>query len=199
MLPPTAPDAPTPQEPLPGHLRFSARNGGLEISHRWSGLTSLLLSTFCCFGCCGLYGQALVEGTVREMKKKQFVGYIKVPWLGYLMMGVSALLSVLVLYTVLLSLVNRITVRAEPGRLRLLHRPLPWPVGTLDLRPENCRFETIEGLKAMQGEKNLLAPSFILIVIDQRGWRHKLVPGLKSQAQGEWLAAELRRVMAGQA
>jgi len=199
MLPPTHPDAPTPQEPLPSYLRFSARDGRLELSWRWSGLTSLLLSSFCCFGCCGFYGNALVEGTVREMRKKQFVGYVKVPWLGYLMMGVSALLSVLILYVVLLSLVNRITLRAEPGRLRLIHRPLPWPLGSLDLRPEGLRFETIEGLKVMQGEKNLASPSYILIVFDQNGSRHRLASGLTSRAQGDWLAAELRRVMAGTA
>jgi hypothetical protein len=193
---PTEPDASTPQEPLPDHLTFSARDGVLEISRRWSGMTYLLLASFCCFGFCGLFGQALVAGTVRNMSGGKFVGYTQVPWLGYLMMGVSVLLTVLVLYVVLLSLVNRITVRAEPGRLRLLHHPLPWPPGTLDFGPRDVRLETTPGLQVKQGEKHVVDPTFILVAIDRKGWRHALVSGLKSQAQAEWLAAELRRVMA---
>jgi len=194
--PPTDPDAPTPQEPLPDHLTFSARDGVLEISRRWRGMTFLLLASFCCFGCCGLYGQGLVAGTVRHMSNGKFVGYTKVPWLGYLMMGVSALLTVLVLYVVLLSLVNRITVRAEPGRLRVLHHPLPWPPGTLDFGPGDVRLETTPGLQVKQGEKHVVDPTFIVVAVDRKGWRHALVSGLKSQAQAEWLAAELRQVMA---
>ncbi len=196
MPAPTDPDASTPREPLPDHLTFSSRDGVLELSRRWSGLTSLLLASLCCFGCCGFYGQGFVDGTMRHERKGQFLGYLKIPWLGYLLMGVSALLTVLVLYVVLLSLVNRITVRAEPGRLRLFHHPLPWPFGTLDFRPRDVRLETTPGLQVEQAGKHLVDPTFIVVAIDRKGWRHPLVSGLKSQAQAEWLAAEIRRVMA---
>ena len=197
VLPPTDPNEPTPQEPLPEHLTLSTRDGGLEVSRRWSSGTLLLLASFCCFGSCGLYGQGLVAGTVRYMPNGRFEGYIKVPWLGYLMMGVSVLLTVLILYVVLLSLVNHITVRAEPGRLRVLHHPLPWPPGTLDFRPGDIRFETLPGLQVKQrGGQHLVPPTFSLIAVDRRGVKHALVSGLKSKEQAAWLAAELQRVMA---
>ncbi|WP_309897009.1 hypothetical protein [Archangium sp.] len=197
MLPPTDPNEPTPQELLPEHLTFSTRDRGLEVSRRWKSVTLLLLSSFCCFGSCGLYGQGLVAGTVRNMRNGQFVGYTKVPWLGYLMMGVSVLLTVLILYVVLLSLVNHITVRAEPGRLRVLHHPLPWPPGTLDFRARDIRFETLPGLQVKQrGGPHLVPPTFILVAVDRRGGKHELVPGLTSKEQAAWLAAELQRVMA---
>ena len=195
--PPTDPNEPTPREPLPEHLTFSTRDGGLEVSRRWNGMTWLLLSSFCCFGCCGSYGQALVAGTVRYMPNGRFAGYIKVPWLGYPMMGVSVLLTVLILYVVLLSLVNHITVRVEPGRLRVLHHPLPWPPGALDFGPTDIRFETLPGLQAKQrGGPHLVPPTFILVAVDRRGGKHELVPGLKSKEQAARLAAELQRVMA---
>jgi hypothetical protein len=168
----------------------------LELSRRWSPWTaSLLLLAFCCFSPCGLYGQALVAGTVRHTSKGQVVGYIQNSWLGYLLIAGSVLSTLLILYVCLLSLVNRVVLRVEPGRLRLVHTPLPWFPGNLELTPADItRFEFLPGLRVKQGQKDIVAPTFILWVVDRAGRKHQLLSGIE-EARCAWLEGEIRRTL----
>jgi hypothetical protein len=183
-------------EALPASMTLTARGGTLELSRGWSLWTySLLLPVLCCCGPFGLYAHALVNGTVRRMQNRRAVGYVKIPWLGYLMLAGAGVVAAFLLYTCLLALVNRVVLRVEPGRLRVFHTPLPWLYGALDLTPEDItRFERMDGLRVRQGKEELVKPTFILCVVDRKGQRHQLVPGL-DEAQAAWLEGEIRRLL----
>ncbi|HLL01170.1 MAG TPA: hypothetical protein VK539_11325 [Myxococcaceae bacterium] len=187
---------PARQVALPANLTLTSRDGRLELSRRWSLLGSAILPGLCCFGPCGLYGQALVDGTVQNISNGRVTGYIKLPWLGYPMMAIAMLCSAVLLYLFLASLVNRTVVRVEPGRLRVFNRPLPWPYGSVELTPEDIsHFETTPGLRVKQGGKDVVKPTDIMLVVDRQGRKHQVAPGLESHAQFAWLEAQLRRTL----
>lgn len=190
------PFRPASQGALPANLTLASRDGRLEISWRWSPFFVGLLPALCCFGPCGLYGSALVDGTVRHMSNGRFVGYLKLPWLGYPMMAVAMLGSAVLLYLFLASLVNRTVVRAEPGRLRVFHTPLPWPPTSVDLAPEDIvGFEAASGLRVMQGNKHLVKPTDSLVLVDTQGRKRQVATSLESQAQISWVEAQLRQTL----
>jgi hypothetical protein len=204
-----------PHSPLPA--RFQLRfDDGLELSWRWrppgvpSMLVGLLAFLGCCPGSCGLLGKGLVQGTVEITREDQSVGYMRIPWLGYLLIAGSLLVTAASLVILLLSLVNRTTLRAGHQRLSIRHGPIALP-GLELLASDILRIEPRLSRKARQwmefkqrhpdpedpapAEDPASPEDFTgehtVSVVNRQGEQRAVVSGLETEQQAAWLAREL--------
>lgn len=192
--------------PLPERFKLQREDGALELSWSWKqqpvlALLPVVLFFCCCPMPCGLYGQALVEGTVEYKPNNVFAGYLKIPWLGYLLIAGAVLFSVAFLLLSLGTLVNRTTLRAERGWLRLSHRPIPIPKTELhadDLVGFEPSFSTPVSRRS---ERKKLPPAagpgeeYRLDVVHRNGTRYRVVSDLETLEQCAWVERELRRAL----
>jgi hypothetical protein len=197
-----------PRPPLPERFQLHL-DGGLELSWKWKRhqVMSLLFFLCCCPGSCGFYGEGLVSGTVRVSSGGKFVGYAHIPWLGYLLIAGSILTAAVLLYSLLLNLMNRTTLRAGNERLSVRHRPLPLPrlelhasdivrIGEQLSRRAQRMVEFSQQQRA--SSRRRYSPKdfkgeYEVYAFDRQGKRYLLVSELETQEQAAWLARELRR------
>jgi hypothetical protein len=187
--------------PLPERFTLQHENEALVLSWPWkrTSLWQLLVFLFCCPAPCGLYGQSLVEGTVVLERNGSPDGYVKIPWLGYLLVAGAILFIATLLFAAVLSRVNHSTLRAEPGSLRVRHWPIPLP-GTELRASDIVRFEP-ESSRAARARDSETPPKvgpddeYRLYAITRDGKRHRVLSALETLEQCAWVERELKRAL----
>lgn len=179
---------PAPPPALPAHTRVSQQEGALEVSRPWSRLHLLYLVLLGVVIGCGSFGQQLIASRAETLLPRS--------WLGYPMMGLASVAGAVIVYLLVLTVLNRMTLRAEQGRLRMSTGPLPWPPAEFELRTEDIAlFIVTPWLRVRQGASEFSSERYALVVVDRRGKRRVLVMGLETDDQGLWLVHELRRTL----
>ena len=192
--------------PLPERFTLQREAGALELSWSWKTQPALaflpvVLFFCCCSMPCGGFGQGLVRGTVEYKPNKVFAGYLKIPWLGYLLIAGAILFSAAFLLLALGTLVNRTTLRAERGWLRLSHRPIPIPKTELHA-DDIVGFEpSLSTPVSSKGGPKELPPAagpgeeYRLDAVHRNGTRYRVMAELETLEQCAWVERELRRAL----
>lgn len=192
--------------PLPERFTLQREDGALELSWSWKqqpvlSLLPILLFVCCCPTPCGLYGQALVKGTVAYKPNNSFQGYLKIPWLGYLLIAGAVLFSAALLFLELASRVNRTTLRAQDGWLRVTHRPIPIPKTELHADDIVGFKPSLSRTVSRKGEAKKLPPragpgeEYRLDAVRRNGTHYRIVSDLETLEQCAWVERELRRAL----
>ncbi len=170
---------PRPPVPMPPRFRLEDRGGRTHIRWRWPWRTRGLLGVALVLW--ALYGAYAWLGVVMELDE----GPLSSSYPTF-----HGLLGLALVYVLVVSLVNRITLQAQRGALRITQGPLPWPKGKRLAGVEQLYSKRRE---LRQGENGTVFFELWAITRDRR--QHKLVGGLDHPHQALWLERTLEERM----